>query len=116
MNPLTKTQMLILNSALDDWENLEQIYRSICLEFSPERYNPSDSNSFYWREATAHVPLSELVDELRSLVDHGLLSVRDPDSKVLPAEKSDASYLWRGWFSTTPEGRSRLLSQASRQL
>ena len=42
MSGLTKTQWLILNATADDFEDLEQIYRSICLDFSADRYDRSD--------------------------------------------------------------------------
>jgi hypothetical protein len=100
--------MLVLDSTADDWENLEQIYRSVCLEFSAENYNPADAKSFYWRESSAQIQLSDVIDELRSLVEGGLMTVRNPDGSDLKDFRSDLSYLWRGWFKMTPEGRARL--------
>ena len=41
MSTLEKTKWLILNATTDDYEDLEQLYRSICFEFSSEFYNPS---------------------------------------------------------------------------
>jgi hypothetical protein len=113
MISLTKTQWLILNSTTDDWENLEQIYRSICLEFSSERYNPSDPNSFYWRESAERILLAEIIDNLALLVDEGFLSVKVPDSDAPSNLNNDVSYLWRGWFKITPKGRARLTSAES---
>jgi hypothetical protein len=105
MSSLNKVQRLILDAAADDFEDLEQIYRSICLEFSPERYDPSDPNAFYWREPADRVRLEEVVDNLKALVDRRLLCVRLPDSDAPPDTSSDLTYLWRGWFGLTPEGR-----------
>ncbi|GEM_PF-4451467 len=108
MSAITQDQWLILNAMADDYENLEQIYRLICLEVSPEGYNPSDPNSFYWREAKDRVPLSDIVDNLLLLVKEGLLSVRMEDGRVPSDTKNDLSYLWRGWFKITPNDLSYL--------
>ena len=110
MNVLTKTQWLILNATADDYEDLEQVYRSIGLEFSSERYDPSDPSSFYWREAKDRVSLSDIVDSLQLLVNKGLLAVKLADREVSPDTKNDLSYLWRGWFKITPKGKEILLS------
>jgi hypothetical protein len=110
MRALNKTQWLILNATADDYEDLEQIYRAICLEFSPERYNPLDPTSFYWREAKDRVPLSEIVDNLRSLANGDLLAVRSADGSVPAGTTNDVSYLWQSWFRITPKGREILAS------
>jgi hypothetical protein len=110
MIELTKMQWLILNATADDFENLENIYRSICLEFSAEKFDPTDPKAFYWREAEDAVPLSEIVEAIRVLVDRRLLSVRLPqDNAALPS--SDLSYLWSGWFGITGLGRMALTSE-----
>lgn len=106
MGSLNKVQRLILDAASDDFEDLEQIYRSICLEFSPERYDPADPRAFYWRESADRVRLEEIVDNLRALVDRGLLRVKLPDREAPPDTTADLSYLWHGWFGLTPEGRA----------
>ncbi len=113
MSALAKAQWLILNATADDYEDLEQIYRSICLEFSSERYKPSDPTSFYWRQAKDPVALSEIVDNLRLLVNDGLLAVKMADSGVLPDTSNDLSYLWQGWFRVTPKGRAILAASES---
>jgi len=112
MSPVTKTQWLVLNATSDDFEDLEQIYRSICLEFSAERYDPSDPKSFYWREGADAVPLSDIVEALRFLVDHGMLSVRSPQGDIVVAPPTnDLSYLLRSWFGITATGRAVLTSE-----
>lgn len=110
MSPVTKTQWLVLNATSDDFENLEQIYRSICLEFSAERYDPSDPQSFYWREGADAVPLSEIVEALRFLVDHHMLSARLPQGDIVAPLSNELSYLWRAWFGITAAGRVALTS------
>lgn len=106
MGSLNKVQRLILGAASDDFEDLEQIYRSICLEFSPERYDPNDPNAFYWRESADRVRLEEVLDNLKTLVDRGLLRVKLPDRDAPPDTSSDLTYLWHGWFGLTPDGRA----------
>jgi hypothetical protein len=116
MESLTKTQIQILNATTDDYEDLERIYRSICLEFSADRYDPSNRNAFYWRESKDRVPLSELVENLRSMVAHGLLTIKLPDPSEPLDTASDLSYLWRGWFCITPKGRSSLESACRKRI
>jgi hypothetical protein len=53
---LTETERLVLNAAADDIENLEQIYRSVSLEFSAENYEPDNPQAFYWRERQPPIP------------------------------------------------------------
>jgi hypothetical protein len=108
MISLTNTQRRVLNAAVDDFENLEQIYRSICLEFSSERYNASDGGAFYWRESADAIPLSEIVDAIQSLVGQGLLAARLVEGTFVTVATSDQSYLWRGWFATTDAGKAAL--------
>jgi hypothetical protein len=101
-----RIQRLILGAASDDFEDLEQIYRSICLEFSPERYDPADPNAFYWREPSQRIRLEDLIDNLKALVDEGLLHVKLPDRDDPPDTAGDPSYLWHGWFGLTAAGRA----------
>lgn len=108
MAAITTTQWRVLNATADDFENLEQIYRSLCLEFSSENYEASDRRMFYWRESADAVPLVEIVDAIRSLVDKGLLSVRLPQGDSFTIRSNDLSYLWRGWFTMTDAGRALL--------
>ena len=110
MSRLSKTQWLILNATADDFEDLEQIYRSICLEFSAERYDRSDPKAFYWREGADAVPLSEIVDALRFLIDHDMLSARLPEGDIVAPLSNELSYLWRAWFGITAAGRTALTS------
>jgi hypothetical protein len=108
MTALTTIQRRVLNATADDFEDLEQIYRSICLEFSSENFGASDRRMFYWRESVDAVPLAEIVEAIRLLVDQGLLSVRLPQGNTLAITSNDLSYLWRAWFTTTDAGRALL--------
>jgi hypothetical protein len=104
MEPISSTEWLVLNATADDAENLEQIYRSIALEFSPAHYHPTDPKAYYWREARPPVLLSEIADAILSLVARGLLNPRwDPADQ---SRRDDLSYVWRAWFELSPEGRS----------
>lgn len=93
MGNISATQWLVLNSTSDDFENLEQIYRSVCLEFSSKNYDPSNRESFYWREAEEAVPLADIIDAIRYLVHEGLLSVQLLDGDVLASADSDSIFL-----------------------
>lgn len=107
---LTKTQWLVLNATADDFEDLEQIYRSINLEFrSQEDEVPT---SFYWSDAKDRVPLSEIADCIRILLGQGLLTARMADTGG-PPDMNDPSCIWRAWFQMTPEARSLVESSAS---
>lgn len=114
MVSLNRTHYLVLNATTDDFEDLEQIYRSVCLTFSPERYSPSDPGAFYLRPSEDAVPLSEIVEAIRYLVDHGLLGVHLPDNYSDARDPKDVSYLWRAWFKITEKGRIALQAWASR--
>ncbi|GAB6187999.1 hypothetical protein JCM17478_35010 [Thermopirellula anaerolimosa] len=115
MAALDRIQRRILNAAADDYEDLEQIYRSISLTFSSHNYRPSDPNAFYWREAEDAVPLSEIIEGIRVLVESGLLSVRLPESRTYAPTSQDVSYLWRGWFRITEKGRIALEANRGEQ-
>lgn len=108
MAALDRIQRRILNAVADDYENLEQIYRSMCLTLSSHNYRPSDPNAFYWREAEDAVTLSEIIEGIRVLVESGLLSVRLPESGAYTPTSQDVSYLWRGWFTVSEKGRIAL--------
>jgi hypothetical protein len=100
MKALSAIEQLVLGAASDDFENLEQIYRSLCLEFSPEKYKPSDPKSFYWREATNAPSLAEIADAIRILTVEGLLEGRT-ESGAAPNPQGDPAFVWRAWFRAT---------------
>lgn len=103
LNPITKTEVLVLNAASDDYENLERIYRSIVLEFSPDNYDPLNTNFFYWREAADAPSLSKLADAIKLLINKGLLAGRTENGMPI-AIPFDSSVVWQGWFRTTELG------------
>jgi hypothetical protein len=112
MPRLTRTEWLVLNSTSDDFESLEQIYRSVCLEFSAESYRPHDTGSYYWRESIDAVPLAEIADSLLMLTSRGCVSVRYADEHSGEQSFNDLSYTWRGWFHITDAGRAELAAQS----
>lgn len=103
LNPITKTEVLVLNAASDDYENLEQIYRSLVLEFSPDNYDPLKTNFFGWREAADAPSLSKLADAIKLLTNKGLLAGRTENGMPI-AIPFDSSVVWQGWFRTTELG------------
>lgn len=107
---LTKTQWLVLNATSDDFEDFENIYISINMEFCTQE--SSSSYSFCWRDANDRVSLAEIAECIRSLVAQGLLTVRMTDGGG-PSDMHDLSYIWNGWFQMTPEGRALVESSAS---
>lgn len=108
MAVLTKTQWLVLNSTADDFEDLEQIYRSINLEFCPQE----SGASLHWRDAKDRVSLADIADCIRDLVDQGLLTARMVDTGS-PPDRHDLTYVWKAWFQMTPEARALVESAAS---
>ena len=102
---LTSIQLAILNAMADDLENLEQIYKSVCLEFSSEQFDPSNPGSFYWRAATNGWLLSEVADNLVTLFDYGFIECRLHGKPGFLHVPQDLSFVWRGWFQMTVKGR-----------
>lgn len=104
MCELDKTAWEVLNATADDWENLEQIYHLICLDFSAEHYADREAGTFYLRAAQGAPLLQEIADRLCTLVEAGLLEARS-DSATSAPDRQDRSFVWRAWFRMTPEGR-----------
>lgn len=103
MSPITKTEMLVLNATSDDYENLEQIYRSLALELSAANYDPLNANSFYWREAMDAPPLSAVANAIKHLVSCGLLEGRTENGSLIEMP-FESSFVWEGWFRATKLG------------
>lgn len=103
MHKLSKAEFEVLNAAGDDFENLEQIYRLACTEFSSEHYRPADASAYWRRERAGALPLGEIADAILPLVKQGLLEGRTENGEVILAN-SDPSLVWKGWFHTTPAG------------
>jgi hypothetical protein len=91
MDPLSEIEWLILDATADDWENLEQIHRSVTADYRPATTPPS---------------LEEIADGIRSLVHNGLLTGRWGENGAPVQETEDLSYVWRAWFNMTPRGRA----------
>jgi hypothetical protein len=66
----------VLNSACDDWENLEQIYRSIVFEFFEENYDPNDAQTYYWRDRQTGLTLASIIGCVVKLVETRMLDAR----------------------------------------
>jgi len=103
MQTLTQLDWEILNATADDWENLEQIYRSICFDFSAELYEHAKEGAFYLRPASKAPLLETLADRIVELVQAGLLEGHLDDQPVV--DQSDLRFVWRAWFRMSPEGR-----------
>jgi hypothetical protein len=104
MATLDKTAWEILNATADDQENLEQIYRAICLDFSAPGYEERDRGAYYLRPAPGAPLLEELGDRICQLAEAGLLQAHLQGTEHL-ADLGDRSYVWRAWFSMTSRGR-----------
>lgn len=93
----------ILNSTADDFENLEQIYLNFC--FEPIQTLDGVEPTICGRLIPGAPLLSEVANRIRCLVEKGLLEVvMDEEGRSLD-RLDDLSYVWRGWFRMTPEGR-----------
>ena len=86
--PLTTTEWTILD-AMDDGENLEQIYQRL-------RHTPRS------------IPLAEAADTLRALVERGLLGFRLGHNDQPTCDLRDLSCIWKASFAVTPKGRESL--------
>jgi hypothetical protein len=103
---LDKTDWEILDATADDCENLEQIYLSVCFEFFCDSQGHGEQAAQSYRRRQRTVSLSEIADRVRSLVDRRLLKpVMDEDGGPV-TNLEDLRYVWRAWFSMTPEGRN----------
>ena len=96
----------ILNATSDDWESLEDIYRSICLEFCSEFSQPDCAKPRYWRESDWAIPLADIAEGTLHLTETGLLEARREDGTMITKVSSEA--VWRCWFHITEKGRSAL--------
>jgi len=101
MSPLQPIDWEILDATADDFENLEQIYLSICFEFLPDESTGRHS----YRRIRGTLLLQEVADRIRSLVEMGLLAVAMDDEGHPPSGRDDLSFVWKAWFTMTPEGR-----------
>lgn len=90
MTNISPLEWEVLNATADDWENLEQIHELV-------RQAPSLGNG-------KQVTLSQTADAVRALVTQGSLSCKDENGASI-TDHHDASYVWRGWFTMTDEGR-----------
>ena len=96
----------VLNAASDDWESLEQIYRSVCLDFSAENYVPDDPTAFYWRDSNRGFSLAQLAEATIQLVDSEMLQARLEDGTFVATVSENQ--LWRCWFKTSEKGKQAL--------
>src|SRR5947209_6653435 len=92
MSSLSKAEWLVLNATADDYENLEEIYRATNWEVVSEAPN---GISACWREASAPVPLADLADAVRSLVERGFLTVKLDPGESAGARDLQECYVWR---------------------
>ncbi|GEM_PF-5937491 len=105
MPQLNKIDWEILNATADDAENLEQIYQSVCFEFSAENYEQRKPEAYYWRAVEGAPLLEEIADRICELVESGLLEAQLENGTIVLAATSDKSYVWRGWFRMSSQGR-----------
>jgi hypothetical protein len=104
MATIDKIAWEVLNATADDWEDLEQIYQMICFDFSSENYEARDQGTYYLRPAKGAPMLQEVADHIRSLVEKGLLAANQEDGRPV-TNREDLSYVWKGWFRMTPQGK-----------
>ena len=106
MEPLDKIAWEVCNATADDWENLEQIHRMVCFDFSAEHHADRERGEFYLRPARGAATLEEIADRIVELVDKGVLAARQGESGDPVTDVKDRSFVWRAWFRMTPAGRS----------
>lgn len=102
MHPIDKTEWEILNATADDWENLEQIYLAVCCNV-PVAIPQEQYGLVY---AKKHDPrMRDVADGIVRLVEAGLLEARGEGIDEPVSDRKDRSFVWRAWFSMTPQGR-----------
>ncbi len=71
MHVVDKAEWEILNATADDWENLEQIYKMVCFDFSAQNYADAEKGAYYMRPAKGAPLLEEIADRICGLVGSG---------------------------------------------
>jgi hypothetical protein len=101
---LSKNAWEILNATADDCENLEQIYHQIHEHLvTPDL--PSERGVGHSQIAAETPLLAEIADNIRELVEHGLLEVVVNGDGNRQPNVNDLSFVWRAWFRMTSQGR-----------
>jgi hypothetical protein len=106
MSPLQRIDWEILDSTADDWENLEQIFFSVCFEVVRLEAEPQCEPAHALRRVQEAVLLSEIADRIATLTEGGLLAARHEESGVPVSDLTDRSFVWRAWFRMTPSGKA----------
>jgi hypothetical protein len=106
MHVIDKTDWEILNATADDWENLEQLYRLMSFEESADNGGLQGAQADFLRTVKGAATLEDIANHVRGLVETGLLEARLEPSHRSAADVNDLSFVWRGWFTMTPQGRS----------
>ena len=105
MQILDKTAWEILNATADDWENLEQIFLSVCFEVMTIETEQPGHAEHCLRRVRETVLLAEIADRVRNLVVRGLLTAIDENEGRPIANPADLTFVWKAWFRMTPEGK-----------
>jgi hypothetical protein len=90
---LSPVELEVLNSAADDAENLEQVYK-LC------------------QHATSPITLTEIAESVRCRIEKGLLAPRADENGRPISQVGDPSLIWRAWFEMTPLGREAWASSS----
>ena len=98
----------VLNAACDDWENLEQIYRSIVFEFVSENYDASDASTYHWRDRQSGITLADIIGCISKFVETGMLDARAEDGEVLTSLSNENIAMI--WFKSSKIGMEYLQS------
>ncbi len=104
---IASLELLILNECQDDTENLEQLFKAICLEFSGERYDPMNPKSFYFRDGPHGIHLNDIATVIPSLITKGWLAGKMEDGSPV-SMTANLSFVWSAWFRTSDAGRQVL--------
>ena len=98
----------VLNAACDDWENLEQMYRSIVFEFFSENYDPANAQTYCWRDRQSGFTLANIADCVARLVETGMLDARTEDGGEINNVKYES--IMTIWFKSSTIGMEYLQS------
>lgn len=99
---ISKIEAFVLNSMVDDCENLEQIYKSIAFEFSSDLHEVNPK-SFYLRpNKEFSYSLDIVIETLIKFVNEGIISIRNPEDIN---KNINNSFIWKCWFDLTEKGK-----------
>lgn len=102
------TEIEVLNSAVDDWESLDQIFISVRFEYVPNVHNAASESDYSWRTRNPEATIAEIANTIRHLIQSGDLIARREDGTIVLSLSGDD--VLDCWFRTSESGKQKLLT------